>query len=386
MPEFIPGIQLSEAYYQEAVRPILDRHFPRLRHSAALIGYGSDVLGYDTSVSRDHMWGPRLLLFLPSEELETTRQAVDDALRTELPVRFYGYSTHFGKPNPNDNGVRISEEIETGPVEHLIFLVTIASFFQDSARIDPFRDPTPAEWLTIPQQLLLEWTAGKVFHDDLGLKQVRERFAYYPHDVWLYLLAAQWAQLGEIEAFAGRTWQTGDELGSRLIAAKIVERLMRLCFLIEHRYAPYAKWFGTAFKRLACYHRIGPLLDGVLSAPTYPKREQFLVRAYTQIAEMHNSLQVTPPVEARTRTYSGWHAYNAGKGELSIDDPGNTRPHQVIFAGRFESALRAAIHDPQVLALIPNLGSVSQFLVESSPAVEDIAFCRSLEDNLRLRS
>ncbi len=30
MTEFIPALQLSEAYYQEAVRPILDAHFPGL--------------------------------------------------------------------------------------------------------------------------------------------------------------------------------------------------------------------------------------------------------------------------------------------------------------------------------------------------------------------
>jgi hypothetical protein len=36
------------------VRPVLDAHFPGLAHSAALIGDGSDVLGFDTPVSRDH--------------------------------------------------------------------------------------------------------------------------------------------------------------------------------------------------------------------------------------------------------------------------------------------------------------------------------------------
>jgi len=67
--------------------------------------------------------------------------------------------------------------------------------------------------LTIPQQQLLEWTAGKVFHDDLGLEAVRQRFAWYPRDVWLYLLASQWAQIAEIEAFVGRTWQLGESTG-----------------------------------------------------------------------------------------------------------------------------------------------------------------------------
>lgn len=48
MPDFLPGIALNWAYYAEAVRPILDARFPNLAYAAALIGYGSDVLGYDT--------------------------------------------------------------------------------------------------------------------------------------------------------------------------------------------------------------------------------------------------------------------------------------------------------------------------------------------------
>src|SRR3954471_19312958 len=63
-PPFISGLELNHAYYEEAVRPILNHYAPELAYSAALIGYGSDVLGYDTESSTDHEWGPRLLLFL----------------------------------------------------------------------------------------------------------------------------------------------------------------------------------------------------------------------------------------------------------------------------------------------------------------------------------
>ena len=72
-----------------------------------------------------------------------------------------------------------------------------------------------------------------------------------------------------------------------------------------------------------------------------------------------------------------------GVSEVALDDPRNTRPHQVIFAGRIAEAIHATIHDPQVLALIPNAGSVSQMLVSSSDAVESVPFCRSLANNLR---
>lgn len=54
---FIPGIELSRRFYAEAVRPILDAHYPGLPHAAAHVG--SDVLGYDTEMSTDHFWGRR---------------------------------------------------------------------------------------------------------------------------------------------------------------------------------------------------------------------------------------------------------------------------------------------------------------------------------------
>ena len=66
MPEFIPGLKLAELFYEEAVKPILEGKFPRLIYAAARLGYGSEVLGYDDEMSRDHDWGPRFTIFLPA--------------------------------------------------------------------------------------------------------------------------------------------------------------------------------------------------------------------------------------------------------------------------------------------------------------------------------
>lgn len=70
MPPFLPGLELSRAYYQKAVRPILDRRFPDLAHAATLLGPGSEVQGFDTARSRDHNWGPRLELYVSREDRE----------------------------------------------------------------------------------------------------------------------------------------------------------------------------------------------------------------------------------------------------------------------------------------------------------------------------
>ncbi len=383
MPEFIPGLQLAELFYREAVRPIVEAHFPGLIYSAALIGHGSEILGFDTPVSTDHDWGPRLQLFLTPADLASRKEAIDRALRQELPVRFHGYSTQAGPPDPLDGGTRLAVSIEHSPVDHWIGFITLEGFWQATLGASPEGPFTPADWLTFSEQALLELTAGKVFHDDLGLEAARARLAYYPQDVWLYLLASQWTLISQEEAFVGRTAQVGDSLGSRLVAARIAERLMRLCFLMEKRYAPYSKWFGAAFHNLACSPRMGPLLEQALAASSYAESEPYLAQAYTLAAELHNALGITPPLETRTRTYSGWHALRSGVEDLPLDHPRNTRPHQVIFAGRFADAITAAICDPQALALRPNLGSVNQFLVESSDALQnDVSFRRALRDDL----
>src|SRR5205814_1131429 len=52
-PTFLPGLELSRALYEEAVRPILEEAHPDLRYAAARVGSGSEVLGFDSSRSAD---------------------------------------------------------------------------------------------------------------------------------------------------------------------------------------------------------------------------------------------------------------------------------------------------------------------------------------------
>lgn len=367
---FIQGLELNRLFYEEVVRPLLAERFSSVAYSAALIGYGSDVLGYDTVISADHEWGPRLLLFLGTEDLAALGKAIDEMFRRELPSTFRGYSTHFTAPDRAGGGVRQMAPVESGEVHHHIHLLTVEDFLAWELGIASADALSTRDWLTFPEQKLLEVTAGVVYFDGLGrLVPLRHIFAYFPHDIWLYRLSAQWQRISQEEAFVGRTGDVGDELGSRIVAARLARDLMRLCFLLERRYAPYSKWLGTAFTRLACAGRIAPLLSGALAAATWEERQQHLAAAYEIVAHMQNDLGIAEPQDARSSFYYGPPLH-----------PGAGRPYRVIHAERFATALRAAIRDADLRRIADEVGLVGGVdqLADSTDVVSSAAVSRRL--------
>jgi hypothetical protein len=342
-PSFIPGVELCRRFYWEAVRPVLDAEFPGLRHAAALIGSGSEVLGFDTPVSTDHHWGPRAMLFLGEDDFAVNKDKLFEVFRWRLPHRFLGYPTNFAQPVPEDPGIRLLRATDSGPVDHRVEVFTLRSFVLGYLGFDLSVDLAAADWLSFQQQRLRTLSGGEVYHDDVGLTAVRERFAYYPRDVWLYMLASGWARIGQEEHLMGRAGQAGDELGSTLIAARLVRDAMNLCFLMERQYAPYAKWFGTAFMQLRAAKELAAMLRRVLQAATWQSRGEALARVYEFLAEKQNALGLTESFPANPSAFWG-------------------RPFDVIHGERFAGALRSTIEDPQVRRIAERglIGNIDQ--------------------------
>jgi len=281
------------------------------------------------------------MLFLSEVDHETYRHQIDQMLRQELPSQIHGYSTNFGR---HEDDTTVMAATVSGLINHEVQILTVRGFFAGLLKLDPDQEPRTVDWLTIPEQYLRSITSGRVFYDGLGqLEPMRAKLRYYPHDVWLYLLATQWRRISQEEHFMGRCGQVGDELGSCLVAARLVRDMMRLCFLMEHQYAPYIKWFGTAFKQLSCADELTPILTRVLNAPTWPEREKPLTEAYEFVAEMHNDLGITEPLPTKV-------------------SPFHNRPFMIIQADTFSDAICAAITSEEVRALPAHLGGIDQFV------------------------
>lgn len=365
---FVPGATLAERYYHEAVAPILSRFFPDVPYSAALIGPGSDVLGYDTRESMDHNWAPRLTLFLREEDAEAARkycppefagrrrrmlvtddpevsgqQAVvrrkphalaedmDYVLRRDLPDEVCGIPTSILGYGPDSGALR---RRKSGGVNHFITFQTVAGFLRAYLEWNGASKPTVLEWLTFPEHRLAALRRSRVFHDGLGtLEAARERLAYYPDAVWRYLLAAQWARIGTEESYLGRAGAAGDELGSRLVAARLAHYLMRLGFLMERVFPPFTKWFGRGFSELSCAGALSPPLLRLQAATDYAAREEALCDCYRIVVGLHNRLGITEPLSAEAGPFQ------------------RLRPYRVIHGELVSRAISRTITDPELRAL-----------------------------------
>jgi hypothetical protein len=351
---FVPGLELAGRYYAEVARPILDRRFGGLVHSAALIGAGSEVLGFDSARSTDHDWGPRCLVFVGGGDTGRTEE-IGAALEAELPETFLGWPTRF------------ADVTQPGwPVRHWVEVTELGGWLDAQLGFDPRLSVGLADWLATPTQVLAEITGGAVFHDGLGdlrgpgtpagLGTVRAALAWYPDDLWRYVLACQWARIGQEEAFPGRCAEAGDELGSAVVAARLVRDLMRLALLMRRRYPPYSKWLGTAFSALEETDDLQARLAGVLSARSWPERQEQLTAAFEASARFQNGLGLAAAVDPSTR-------------------PFYDRPYRVIGAERLVNALKDSISDDEVRQLAMT-GAVDQF-VDSTDALGERRLLRA---------
>ncbi len=349
MGQLMKGMTLCTDFFHDCSEKVIEHKFPGLKYSAGLIGYGSDVLGYDDVVSTDHMWGPRFHLFLSSEDI-AEKDHIFSALSENLPYTYKGYSVNFTEPDPNDCGVQHPKFIKEGTVNPLIFIQTFDEYLNEQLGIHDLNRIMPYEWLAFSEHRLLSLVSGQFFVDRLHLAERIAEIKYYPRDVKLYLIASNWECISSEQAFVKRCGDCGDETGSRMICSRICERLMRLCFLYQDTYAPYSKWFGTAFSRLDIDSRIKQAIADALSANRLSDREKRLVEAQAYVADLHNASKLTQFVNYQIENYFG-------------------RDIKVIFADKFAEATvqqlkGTAFENTPLIGTLSQIGGVSSIVDE----------------------
>jgi hypothetical protein len=242
----VRGLPLARAYFREVVAPLLARWCPDVQYAAARIGTGSEVLGLDDAMSQDHDWGLRLQLFVDDKDIVGVMRALDE----HLPDAFAGQPTGFVFSGESSK-------------RHGVEVTTVKRLARDRLGFDPTREIHPSDWLSVSGQAALELVSGAVFADrPRALTRLRQALSWYPDDLWRYVVATDWRRLDHELPLMGRAADRGDELGSRTIAARLVEVAMHLAFSLSRTWAPYSKWRGALFARLPIGQAIQADLHG----------------------------------------------------------------------------------------------------------------------------
>ena len=276
------GIALARAYHGRIVGPLLASRYPGLPYASGRLGPGSDVLGLDDRRSRDHDWGLRLQIFVAEDAIGE----VSAFLERELPENFDGLPTQFALTG------------ETHPRHH-VEVSSVTRFLLSRLGFDPRAGVSASDWLSLTGQAVLEVIAGPVFFDTDGdLARARQALEWYPDDVWRYVLACDWMRLAEELPLMGRAAELGDSAGARIIGARLTQVAMHLSFLLERRWPPYAKWFGTLFASLPGAVEVQPLVDAVLAAADPDGRQRGLSALLDRLLARQNELGLTDVAQA----------------------------------------------------------------------------------------
>ena len=168
-------IDVSRDFFNEIVKPILEREFPKetARTAFGVFGLGSDALGLDDEYSQDHHWGLRINALMPDELLATHGEEIQRVVSKNLP------STYRGK--------NLREGHEGGKA---LALDGLQTFFSRALGIDHLPE-TYREWLELPEEEIIHFINGEVWHDPAGdFTAIRKTFSnYYPEPVRLRRIA-----------------------------------------------------------------------------------------------------------------------------------------------------------------------------------------------------
>ncbi len=245
------GLALSEAYFNEHGRKMIEEGFPEYKRYMAigLVGEGSECFGFDDELSESHDFGPGFCIWLPDEIYQSIGRKMKEAYE-RLPKEFWG-----------------KRRIETFEGGGRIGVFSIQEFYKKYIGCSGI----PAdhlEWLFAPETSLSTVTNGKLFEDNPGeFTRIRTGLlAFYPEDVRLKKLAARMAMLSQTGQYNyERCMKRNEHAAAYLSCSEFIRTAVSTVYLLNRRYMPFYKWMFRGMEELLRLREVKPMLEQLAS-------------------------------------------------------------------------------------------------------------------------
>lgn len=248
------GLELSRNYYNAYGQALLASVPPSVGTNLAmgLVGAGSECLGFDDELSRDHDFGPGFCVWAPRAVYVQWGPELVDAYE-RLPRSFGGL-----------------ERNETSLAGQRVGVFETEAFYRTFTGLE--RAPqSVGEWLSIPEQLLALVADGEVFSDPSRyFTNLREAYrGFYPEQVVRKKLAADLASMAQSGQYnLGRCLRRDDPVAANVARTEFVQSVLAALHLLSRTYMPYYKWsFRSLSERAHVPEPICALVRKVASAP-----------------------------------------------------------------------------------------------------------------------
>ena len=228
----LKGLEVARIFFEEWGLPYLRSEFPHLSDRAAcLLCGGSQSLGNDDDLSRDHGWGPGFSIILTGEDMRRSGRRLSNAINKAAPRECLGCK--FCWPDKS---------------------ITVHSLNPWFRNFTKFSHPpkTCKAWLRMREDNLYMLRHASVFHDPLGeFTSRKEGFRYYPRDAWLHRISAETFSIWHFGQynFLTRLTQRRDPIAIFTCLGIFIQSTMKISMLLNEDFTPYWKWLPTEFRK-----------------------------------------------------------------------------------------------------------------------------------------
>jgi len=237
------GMKLCRDFFEQVGKPMLEKEYHEYLSYMAigLVGMGSECLGYDDEISRDHDFGPGFCIWLPQKIYQQIGAALQRSYE-QLPMTFQGYKRQVSHRGEGRVGV-----------------FEINSFYQSYLGLIP---ASLSDWLCLDEQALLMMTSGVVFEDHYGeFSRIRSLLSYYPEDIRKKKIAKSVAKIAQSGQYNyARCMKRGDIVAAGQALYEFIHYTIACVYLLNHTYCPYYKWNYRGMQNLKKLKSIQPLL------------------------------------------------------------------------------------------------------------------------------
>ena len=230
------GLDIAQSFFFEWGLPFLEMTFPELsmRIAAGRLE-GSDVLGADDEISRDHNWGPQFVLFLSEKDYAEFGAQLSVEANSAAPAEWHGHRV-------------------AGAGDKSVLVESIPQWFD--RRLHITRPPkTRQDWMALLEfeSSLYFLRHGTVWLDRSGeLSAWRKSLHHWPEYALTKRLTDEcfraWHH-GEYN-FVQRMAKRRDPLSITICLGEFVTGIMRAVFLLQNDFTPYWKWLPFEFRKL----------------------------------------------------------------------------------------------------------------------------------------